>query len=78
MIVRHFNISVLVGDNTMGVRKMKIGAKTPSLGKGAAACEVAGRGLVRYAFSLNPFLHLPRGRNRTGALAFQISSEHLW
>ena len=34
---------------------MEITAKTPSLGKGAAVCEVAGRGLVRYAYSLNRY-----------------------
>ena len=41
------------------VRKVVIPAKTPSLGKGSAACEVAGRGFVRFAFSLNPSLPLP-------------------
>ena len=51
---------VFVGDSTIFVRKMKITAKTPSLGKGAAACEVAGRGFACFASSLNPSLPLPR------------------
>jgi hypothetical protein len=44
----------------IGVWKKKTASKTPSLGKGVVACEVAGRGFVRYAFSLNPSLPLPR------------------
>jgi len=39
--------------------RIRIAAKTPFVGKGAAACEVVGRDLVRYAFSRNPSLPLP-------------------
>jgi hypothetical protein len=36
------------------VLKICIYAKTPSLGKGAAACEVAGRGYLRQCLSHKP------------------------
>jgi hypothetical protein len=38
----------------VGVRKICIYAKTPSLGKGAAACEVAGRGYLHQYLSPKP------------------------
>jgi hypothetical protein len=38
-------VQPVVGDDTIGVRKIVIAAYIPSLGRGAVDCEMAGRGL---------------------------------
>ena len=45
-----------------GMIEMWVTIKTPSLGKGAAGCEMAGRGLTLLP---NPSLRPPKGGNPT-------------
>ena len=57
-----------------GTIEMWIIIKTPSLGKGAAGCEMAGRGLTQL---LNPSLRPPKGGNpTTHRLISNLSNTH--